>query len=99
MNAIDLENPTGQSLPFSNETILEDLTTIFESVEKINQDCFTYENALSFTNATNYFVLIPIANNRFQVLNLNSSQLNASNQEKANISVILDWLAEVDEQI
>lgn len=87
------------TFPVPNKFSVEGIEIAITSASKIHSSCYTFENSTTLFNATNYFVLIPIANNRFQIINLNSCHAGLSDPEKQPVDDLLDWLAIIDEQI
>ena len=85
--------------PISNELDFDEIGSIINQATTIHSSCYTFDNATAVLNFINYFVLIPLANNRFQVVNLTICQGSLPATEQQAIDDILDWLAMVDEQI
>jgi len=94
-----LNNPIIQVGPIPNELAFEGMGSIINQASAINSSCYTFENATAVPNAINYFVLIPLADNRFQMVNLNTCQDRLPLEEKQNIDNIIDWLKMIDEQL
>ncbi len=96
---VSLTNQTTPNHLIPNELNFEGIGPIINQASTINSSCYTFENATSILNATNYFVLIPLDDNRFQLVNLNTCHANTSTNEKQIITDILDWLVTIDEQL
>jgi len=73
--------------------------SIINQESTINSSCYTFENATIVPNAINYFVLIPLVNNRFQMVNLTICQDGLPANEKQIIDPILDWVEVINEQL
>ncbi|MFK7982932.1 MAG: hypothetical protein AB8G86_23335 [Saprospiraceae bacterium] len=96
---VSVTNQTTPSNPSPNELSFKGIGTIINQASTINSSCYTFENASSIHNASNYFICIPLGNNDFQLINLTICQANVSDSKKQIITDILDWLTTVDEQI
>ncbi len=91
----DLTNQTSTS----TEPAFEGIKSIIDKVRAINLSCYTFDNATFVPNLTNYFVLIPLEGNHFQLINLHNCHNNLSEQEQVTTTAILDWIISIDQQI